>query len=271
MGGVERGPYPVMSVNGSMLEYRSIAGDASKPTLVLLHEGLGCVALWRDFPDRLAAATGHPVFAYSRAGYGGSDPITLPRPLEYMTLEATEVLPSVLESANITQYTLIGHSDGASIALVYAGNINDVGLCSVVVIAPHVFAEQCGINSIAAVEGSFLDGDLRARLKKYHGSNVDCAFQGWCGAWLDPKFLQWTIVQHLAGIGVPLLQIQGRDDEYGTVRQLRQIETAVDVNVKTRLLDVCGHAPHLECAEETVAAIAEFCQQTGSARARERR
>jgi pimeloyl-ACP methyl ester carboxylesterase len=271
MGSTVRAAYPVMSVNGISLEYRMIPGDPVKPTLVLLHEGLGCVALWRDFPDRLAAATGRSVFAYSRAGYGGSDPIELPRPLEYMSIEAIEILPDVLESAKIQRSTLIGHSDGASIALVYAGKVKDAGLRSVVILAPHVFAEQSGVDSIAAVEESYIDGDLRQRLKKYHGANVDCAFRGWCDSWLNPQFLHWTIVPDLAGIEVPVLQIQGRDDEYGTVEQLRRIETEIDVAVETLMLEQCGHAPHLERSDETLAAIAEFCRQPGPAQASERR
>jgi len=255
-----RATYPVMSVNGISLEYRLITGDADAPVFVLLHEGLGCVALWRDFPERLAAATGHPVFAYSRAGYGGSDPISLPRPLDYMSREATTVLPYVLEAARISQHTLIGHSDGASIALVYAGEVRDPGLHSVVTLAPHVFAEQSGIDSIAAIDKTYIEGGLRTRLEKYHGANVDCAFRGWCDAWLDPGFIRWSIEPALAGIKVPVLQIQGRDDEYGTVEQLTRIEQALGGSVETLLLDACGHAPHLERAEETLAAIGEFCQ-----------
>ncbi len=260
MGSTGPDTYSAVSVNGVSLEYRLIAGDPVKPTLVLLHEGLGCVALWRDFPDRLAAATRNPVFAYSRAGYGGSDAIELPRPLEYMSVEATEVLPHVLARTNITEFILIGHSDGASIALVYGGNFNVRGLRSIVVMAPHIFAEQYGIDSIAAIAESYADGDLRRRLEKYHGANVDCAFRGWCDSWLNPDFMQWTIEHELGGIDVPILQIQGRDDEYGTAEQLTRIESGVVAKVETLVLDGCGHAPHLECPDETLAAIAAFCR-----------
>lgn len=263
--------YPIMFVNGVALEYRLVPGDPSKPTLVLLHEGLGCVAMWKNFPDLLAAITGCTVFVYSREGYGGSDPIALPRPLEYMTREAIEVLPNVLACAGIKRYVLIGHSDGASIALVYAGNTKDPGLCSVVVIAPHVIAEECGIDSIKTIDAAFCDGGLRRRLHRYHGTNVDCAFLGWRGAWLDPNFMHWTIVADLAGIEVPLLLIQGCEDEYGTMQQLREIEGAVRSTPKTVELRDCGHSPHFDCADETVAAIAEFCRQTASAKELERR
>ena len=255
-----RAAYPVMSVNGVSLEYRLITGDRDAPVLVLLHEGLGCVALWRDFPERLAAATGRSIFAYSRAGYGGSDPASLPRPLDYMSREATRVLPYVLEAAHISRHILIGHSDGASIALVCAGEVRDPGLHRVVVLAPHVFAEQSGVDSIAAIDKTYHAGGFRERLEKYHGTNVDCAFRGWCDAWLDPGFMRWSIEAALAGIEVPVLQIQGRDDEYGTIEQLTRIERGSGGSVETLLLDSCGHAPHLERAEDTLAAIAEFCQ-----------
>tara|TARA_Y100000588_G_scaffold368385_2_gene436192 strand:+ start:2170 stop:2976 length:807 start_codon:yes stop_codon:yes gene_type:complete len=263
--------YPTMFVDGVALEYRLVPGDPSKPTIVLLHEGLGCVALWKNFPDLLAAITGCAVFAYSRAGYGGSDAIALPRPLEYMTREAIEVLPKVLACASIKRYVLVGHSDGASIALVYAGNIKDLGCCSVVAMAPHVIAEQCGIDSIRTRESAFCHGELRCRLLKYHGNNVDCAFLGWCGAWLDPDFMDWTIVADLAGIEVPLLLIQGREDEYGTPQQLREIERAVLSTPQTMELRDCGHSPHFDCADETMAAIAEFYRQTAPAKEPERR
>ena len=258
MGVRARGAYPMMLVGGTALEYRLIPGDAAKPTLVLLHEGLGCVALWRNFPELLAKATGCAVFAYSRAGYGRSDRITLPRPLDYMTIEAIDVLPGVLARANISRYILVGHSDGASIALVYAGRLKDPGLSAVVVMAPHVFAEQCGIDSIRRITAAFRHGELRQRLHKYHGNNVDCAFNGWSGVWLDPDFMQWSIVADLDGIEVQLLQIQGADDEYGTQQQLRQIADGVRIEVETVELPACGHAPHLERTDETVAAIAKF-------------
>lgn len=252
-------PAGSLSVNGVALEYRRVAGDPQRPVLVLLHEGLGCVALWRDFPERLAAATGRSVFVYSRAGYGGSDPAVLPRPLEYMSLEATDVLPDVLEQAQIREFTLVGHSDGGSIALVYAGVVRDPGLQSIVTLAPHVFAEQSGVDAIAAIAEVYATGALRERLEKYHGKNVDCAFRGWCDSWLHPDFLHWSVEHTLDGINVPILQIQGRDDEYGTIEQLNRIENRVSSQVTTLLLDDCGHAPHLERPKETLAAINDFC------------
>ena len=253
------GELPTHSVNGLRLEYRHIAGDPGRPTIVLLHEGLGCVALWRDFPERVAAATGNPVFAYSRAGYGGSAPISLPRPLDYMSREAADMLPHVISAAGITRYILFGHSDGASIALVHSG-MAPAGLESTIVMAPHVFTEACSVASIRAADEAYRNEDLRRRLAKYHGSNVDCAFRGWCDSWLAPDFLDWSIEPSLTGIAVPLLQLQGRDDEYGTIEQLRRIERGVTGPVTTLLLDSCGHAPQFDRTAETLAAVADFCR-----------
>ncbi|MDA0824303.1 MAG: alpha/beta hydrolase [Proteobacteria bacterium] len=248
-----------LNVDGVQLEYRTILGDPTLPTLVLLHEGLGCVALWRDFPDSLAAATGCPVFAYSRAGYGGSDPIVLPRPLNYMSVEAEDVLPRVLECAGISHYHLVGHSDGATIALEFAANARDPGLQSVVVLAPHVFTEDCAILAITAMNQSFDDGDLRKRLEKYHGRNVDCAFRGWCDSWLHPQFKNWSVEANLTKVTVPVLQFQGKDDEYGTLEQLYRIEKRTQTEVQTVIFDNCGHSPQQDKPAETVAIIREFC------------
>ena len=162
------------------------------PTLVLLHEGLGSVALWRDFPERLAGATGFGVFVYSRAGYGRSDPVDLPRPLDYMTREARFSLPAVLGAIGFRQGVLVGHSDGASIAAIYAGEHADERVKGLVLMAPHVFTEEPGLASIAEAKRAYETGDLRARLAKYH-AHVDSAFLGWNGAWLDPGFKAWTI------------------------------------------------------------------------------
>jgi len=251
--------FQTIAVDGVRLEYRRIAGERGRPTLVLLHEGLGCVALWRDFPDALAAATRCPVFSYSRAGYGGSDPISLPRPLQYMSIEAARVLPRLLECAAIDDFALIGHSDGATIALVYAGQNDHPGLRGVVAIAPHVFAEASGIASIAAIDATYRHGDLRQRLAKYHADNVDIAFRGWCDSWLHPDFRHWSVEADLPGITVPVLLIQGTADEYGTAEQLRRIEQAVSGPVSSVWFEGCGHAPQQERRTETLAAIRHFC------------
>lgn len=249
----------ILNVDGVQLECQTIAGDPTLPTFVLLHEGLGCVALWRDFPNALASATGRSVFAYSRAGYGGSDPVVLPRPLNYMSIEAQDVLPRVLQCAGISSYILVGHSDGATIALEFAANVSDPGLQSVVVFAPHVFTEDCSIEAITVARKSFDDGDLRKRLEKYHGTNVDCAFRGWCDSWLHPQFRTWSVEANLSKIAVPVLQIQGNNDQYGTLEQLHRIEKQARTPVKTVMLDECGHSPQQERAAETITLIQDFC------------
>ena len=182
---------------------------AEAPTIVMLHEGLGCLALWRDFPARLAAATGWGVFAYSRAGYGRSDPVALPRPLDYMTREARSSLPAALDAIGIKRGILLGHSDGASIAAIYAGEHADERVKGLVLIAPHVFTEEPGLASIAEARRAYETGDLRERLAKYH-ANVDVAFYGWNGAWLDPWFKAWTIEDAVRPLARPGASDPGR-------------------------------------------------------------
>ena len=228
------------------------------PTIVMLHEGLGCVALWRDFPQKLVAATGFGVFAYSRAGYGQSDPVKLPRPLDYMTREALETLPELLEVIGFRKGVLLGHSDGASIAAIYAGSVEDFRVRGLVLIAPHFFTEPSGLAAIAAAREAYVQGDLRARLAKYH-QYVDSAFRGWNEAWLDPGFKAWNIADSIDYWRVPTLAIQGIGDQYGTLAQIREIETRAYSPVDVEILEGCKHSPHLEQPERTVAAIAEFC------------
>ena len=175
----------------------------------MLHEGLGCVALWRDFPRRLAAATGFGVFAYSRAGYGQSDPVPLPRPLDYMTREARETLPELLDAIGLRRGVLLGHSDGASIAAIYAGSVEDFRVRGLVLMAPHFFTEKGGLASIAAAREAYATSDLRAKLAKYH-RDVDNAFRGWNDAWLDPGFKAWNIADAIDYLRVPALGDSGR-------------------------------------------------------------
>jgi pimeloyl-ACP methyl ester carboxylesterase len=248
----------LLDVRGSALECLRIEGDSGLPTLVLLHEGLGCVALWRDFPQRLAAATGCPILAYSRAGYGGSCARALPWPLDYMEREGLHGVSSLLDAAGIGDCVLFGHSDGASIALVNAGAVADPRVRGVIVMAPHVFTEEVGLRSIEEARVAFRDGDLRAKLAKYHGTNVDCAFHGWCDSWLHPDFARWNIEHVLPGLRVPLLQIQGEGDQYGTPAQLAAIARGVRGPCTTLLLPDCRHAPQFEQPQATLAASAEF-------------
>jgi pimeloyl-ACP methyl ester carboxylesterase len=231
-------------------------GDGS-PTLVLLHEGLGCVALWRDFPQRLAEATGCGVFAYSRFGYGRSDPATLPRPMDYMQDEARLVLPRVLDAAGVASCVLVGHSDGGSIAAVYAGAARDPRLRGLVLIAPHFFVEDMCLASIAQAKLAYDGGDLRTRLARYH-ADVDCAFRGWNDAWLDPRFRAFDLTGFLPEIGVPVLVLQGVDDPYGTVVQPQAVQRLVPAPVTVRMLDGARHAPHSEQPDASLNEIRRF-------------
>lgn len=228
------------------------------PTIVMLHEGLGCVALWRDFPAKLAAATGYGAFAYSRAGYGGSERIDLPRPLDYMSREARLSLPAVLQAIRLEHGILLGHSDGASIAAIYAGERADERIKGLVLMAPHVFTEEPGLASIAEARSSYETGDLRARLAKYH-AHVDSAFCGWNDAWLDPGFKAWNIEEAVTRWRVPALLIQGIDDQYGTLKQIRSIEARSAAPVESLILEACRHSPQIDQPQATLDAIVAFC------------
>ena len=247
-----------LTAGGRSLEYRWWGpGPGAAPTLVMLHEGLGSLGLWRDFPARIAAATGCGVVAYSRAGYGQSDPADLPRPLDYMTREATDVLPDVLTALGIGQAILLGHSDGATIAAIYAGSVADARVRGLILIAPHVFTEAEGLAEIARARQAFETGDLRARLARHH-ADPDGAFRGWNDAWLDPGFLNWTVAEVIDYWRVPALAIQGTDDPYGTPAQIDEIEARSYAPVDVVMLEGCGHAPQTERPDETLSAISEF-------------
>lgn len=235
--------------------------ERAGPTLVLLHEGLGCVSTWRDFPARLHRRTELPVFAYSRAGYGGSDPAGLPRGIDYMHVEGREVVGAVLDAAGIDDAVLVGHSDGASIAIVHAAEHTRGAaprVRALVLLAPHVFCEDVSVESIRAAGDAYRRGGLRERLARHHGDQVDAAFFGWHDAWLLPEFRHWSIEAFLAGITAPALLIQGGRDAYGTSAQLDAIERGVAGPVTRTWLEDCGHAPHRERPGETLDAIGTF-------------
>ena len=245
--------------DGRRLEYEWHGpGPGQAPTLVFLHEGLGCVTTWRDFPARLAAATACGALVYSRAGYGGSDPVPLPRPLRFMHDEALRSLPEVLGATGVREVVLVGHSDGASIALIHAGSGLGTPVRALALLAPHVFVEDLSVRSIAAAAEAFTAGDLRRALERHHGANVDVAFRGWNRAWLDPAFRDWNLEEYLPGIRVPVLLVQGQEDEYGTPRQLDAIEKGCAGPVERLVLERCGHAPHRDQPERTLAAMAGF-------------
>ena len=248
----------LLSIGPQHLEYRMIGPrPAAAPTIVMLHEGLGCVGLWNDFPDKLQKTTGAGVFVYSRGGYGQSSPITLPRPLTYMHDEAREVLPALLDAIGFRRGLLLGHSDGASIAAIYAGTHQDHRVGGLVLIAPHFFTEDEGIASIAEARKAYETGDLRQRLSRWH-KDVDNAFKGWNGAWLDPDFRKWDITEQLAYIRVPILIVQGEGDQYGTVKQIEAAERECYCPVEVALLPGAKHSPQREAPEATLKAIADF-------------
>lgn len=250
-----------LDVDGIRLEYRRLgAPPESAPTLVFLHEGLGSTSLWRDFPDRLAERTGCGALVYSRAGYGKSDPVPLPRPVRFMHDEAT-VLPKVLKAAGVRESILVGHSDGASIALIHAGRDQPEGLRGLILEAPHVFTEPGGLESIAKIAEVYRTTDLRDRLARHHGENVDVAFWGWNRVWLDPEFRAWNIEEFLPGIRVPILILQGDRDEYGTWRQVEAIERQAGGPVESVLARDCGHSPHREQAGVALVEMEEFVRR----------
>lgn len=247
------------NISGAGIEYRLItASDTDKPTLVFLHEGLGCTALWKDFPDQLCQMTGCPGFVYSRLGYGGSDPCTLPRPLDYMQQEAQQLLPKILVHFGIEDVILIGHSDGASISLVYAGADISPRPRAVIAMAPHVFCEEISVRGIRQAKQLYDQGDLKIRLSKFHGMNTQTAFYGWNDAWLDPDFMHWNIENFLPTISAPVLVVQGLQDSYGTLAQVDAIEKSVAGLFDKLLLDRCGHNPWSEKNDNVLSAVTKF-------------
>ena len=244
-------------IDGRCIEYAAIPGDAGAAgTLVFLHEGLGSVALWRDFPRKVATRLRTPALLYSRFGYGASDGLPGKRTPRFMHDEALGVLPALLDQLGIERPILIGHSDGASIALIHAA-ASGRPVEGLVCLAPHAFVEPVCVESIAKIRHSYLATDLRQRLAKYH-ARVDDAFLGWADAWLDPQFLSWSIEDLLGAIDQPLLLIQGEDDEYGTLAQLDRIEARVKGPTRRLALPGCGHSPHRDQEAAVIDAIVGF-------------
>jgi pimeloyl-ACP methyl ester carboxylesterase len=244
-----------LEIPAGRLEAQMLEGDRRLPTLVLLHEGLGSVGLWRGLPETLHAATGAPVLAFSRFGHGRSDPPPRPRTPSFIHEEALEVLPDLLRSAGIERPLLVGHSDGASIALIHAASHPVSGLA---LMAPHVFVEQMCVDAIRETREAFEHEGLRERMARHHRDPA-IAFCGWCDVWLDPAFRDWNIEPLLPRIDAPALLIQGRDDEYGSLAQIDSVERGVRGPVE-RLVVSGGHSPHLEHPDEVPAAIAAFIE-----------
>lgn len=251
---------------GKRLEVRCWgAAPSDGRAMVLLHEGLGCVALWKGFPQALHEATGLPVMAYSRAGYGMSEADDLPRPLDWMSREAG-TLSEVLDAIGVTHPVLVGHSDGATIAALAAGGIEDRPLLPIapmgrtvlaaVLIAPHFFTEDVGLAEIARTAIEFEDSDMAARMAKYHRDPV-ATFRGWADAWLSDGFADWNVEAELDKIVAPVLVIQGREDQFGTLAQVRAVTDRV-AGARSLILEACRHVPHLEKPTEVMSGIVKF-------------
>jgi len=248
-------PASSFEIDGATLEVLRLPGDSpARPTLVLLHEGLGSVGLWRDLPQRLHARTGCGIFAYSRRGNGFSSVLEEARAPDYMHREALQTLPRLLDAAGIERPILVGHSDGASIALIFAG-AHPREPRALVLLAPHVFVEEISLRSIAAIGTTYRAGVLRERLARHH-RDVDHTFYAWHDIWLAPSFRDWNIEEYLARIEAPAVLVQGRQDEYGTRAQLDAIERAMLAPCDRVVLDRCGHSPHRDrpAAVETIVA-----------------
>jgi pimeloyl-ACP methyl ester carboxylesterase len=250
---------PLINIDGRRLEYRIIPGNSGKRPLALLHEGLGSVALWRDFPDKLAKRLGAPTLVYSRFGYGRSDGLLAKNSPTFMHDEALNVLPQLLDTLQIERPLLIGHSDGGSISLIHAAS-SGRPVHGLVLMAPHVFVEPLCTASIAKVRESYFTTDLRQRLAKYH-AKVDDAFLGWADTWLLPEFATWSIEDLVPQITQPMLLIQGLDDEYGTLEQLYRIEARARAPVRRLVLESCGHSPHRDQEAAVLDAIVSFVRQ----------
>ena len=248
-------------VAGHRLEVRRQAPpNPDGPSIVFLHEGLGSAGQWKEFPARLSGATGCGFLTYSRWGYGGSGARPRPWPADFLEPEAAAVLPALLNAAGLTRPVLFGHSDGGTIALMYAAACPDA-VRGVVSEAAHVMLEEISLQGIAGARDRFLHGDLRARLRPQHGDHVEDTVLGWTENWLRPELRDWDIRERLRAIRCPVLAIQGRDDDFGTLAQVDAIATHVSGPADTLVLDGCGHIPHRERPREVLEAAARFIER----------
>lgn len=240
-------------IGGLPLELLDLPGAEPAAPLVLLHEGLGSVGRWRGFPAQLHEATGRRLIAFSRYGHGRSAPPPAPRTPAFFHEEALEVLPELLAALGAADPVLVGHSDGASIALIHAAHHPVSGL---VLLAPHVMVEEVTVREIRATREAYRSGALRERLARYH-EDPDAAFWGWCDVWLDPAFRAWNLEDEAGRVTAPILLVQGADDPYGSLDQISRIEARAGGPVQ-RLVLAGGHSPHLEHGQPVTEAIVEF-------------
>ena len=246
------------TIDGRRIEYVRLPSSHPRenaPAMIFLHEGLGSLSMWRDFPQQVADACGCEAIVYSRHGYGRSDPLTGKRLPGFMHHEARVCLPQLLDQLAVERPILFGHSDGASIALINAGTA-PTPLTATVVMAPHVLVEDISIESIRKARDAYLSTDLKIRLGKYH-DDPDSAFWGWNDIWLDPAFRDWNIEDCLPGIACPVLAIQGEDDEYGAMDQIERIARQCRDVELVKLAD-CRHSPHKDQPQQVIATVAEF-------------
>ena len=247
-----------VEISGLPLETLDLPGAHDRPALVLLHEGLGSVGLWRGLPEELGRATGRRTIAFSRFGHGRSAPPPKPRTPAFFHEEALEVLPQLLTELEVERPVLLGHSDGASIALIHAANHP---VSALVLLAPHVFVEDITVQAIRGTRTEYTSGRLRDRMARHH-DDPDAAFWGWCDVWLDPAFREWTLEAETALVSVPTLVIQGAEDPYGSLEQLDRIEAQAPAAVQ-RLVLPGGHSPHLDHPQDVVRAVADFLTAVG--------
>ncbi len=235
----------------------SMAPAKEKSTLVFLHEGLGCIELWRDFPQAVCESTGCDGLVYDRKGYGGSDTYGGPWPTDYLTIESQTYLPALLETCNIKDAVLIGHSDGGTIALLAASFCGE-RIHGLVAEAAHIFVEDITLEGIRRAFQAFETTNLKDKLARYHGNNTQTIFQRWADRWLSREFYDWNIEKYLPKITCPLLVLQGEDDEYGTAAQVQRIVSGVSGPVEARLIPRCGHVPHFQAQEAVLSEMTNF-------------
>lgn len=253
-----------LRINGHKIEVKwHRSADRQRPVLVFLHQGLGCVDLWKDFPEKLADMTRCPAFSFSRLGYGGSDKCRLPRKVNFMHTEAISFLPRIMDAAGIQKHIIIGHSDGGSIGIIYTGYHQPPRQLGLITMAAHVFCEPVTVEAIEIAGQRYKTGDLKSRLEPYHKHNTEYAFRGWNDVWLNPVFMHFNIQRYLSRIHVPVLAIQGKQDPYGSDEQIRSIRKNCPA-ARTVLLESCQHSPHVSHPEASLSLMAQFIRKAAA-------